>query len=143
MRYLFFFLVIISANILASTISEVNGILAARENVVNPVGKQEAELTEKNGALGASIDNLQNKYEFILFYRATCTHCQKFDPVLAEYSSVSHISVKAFTFDEPLPDFPNSTHIDRNAAIEYFGSNDIAVPALFIMNKDNLHLYPV
>lgn len=89
-------------------------------------------------------DNFKNDYQFILFYRASCPHCQRFDPVLKEYSQNIGIKVMAFTLDGvSLSAFPNSIPVSHKILEQYFGNNEILVPTLFLLNRENLHAYPV
>lgn len=117
-----------------------------------------AELEAKDNS---NIDNIKEtkkikemlgeSYEFIFFYRSSCPYCRRFEPILRQYAIDAAIPVKAFTFDGIiLPSFPNSVAVDKTVISEYFGSSGsfnagtaIAVPALFIMNTANLHVFPV
>ena len=82
---------------------------------------------------------------FVLFYRSTCPHCQRFDPVLKQVSDQTKIPVIAFTTDGiALPAFPNSRAINQDVITHFFGENtDIKVPTLFILNRLNGNAYPV
>jgi type-F conjugative transfer system pilin assembly thiol-disulfide isomerase TrbB len=84
-------------------------------------------------------------YEFVLFYRTNCPHCISFEPILKLYSDNSHIPVRAFALSNKASTaFPNSIAVSQELVDQYFGKGaNVAVPTLFILNKNNLHAYPV
>ena len=86
-----------------------------------------------------SVYSLKSSYEFILFYRSTCPHCQRFDPILKQFSDITGIRVVAFTTDGvALPAFPNSVPVSRQVIAQYFGQGaQIFVPTLFLLNTDS------
>jgi type-F conjugative transfer system pilin assembly thiol-disulfide isomerase TrbB len=88
---------------------------------------------------------LRRDYEFIFFYSTDCQHCKSFDLVLKQYSDNLGISVKAFAIGERVsPSFPNSIPVAQKVVDQFFGKgSQISVPALFILNKNNFHAYPV
>src|SRR3972149_8766498 len=101
---------------------------------------------------------LSRDYEFIFFYSFSCTYCKNFAPVLKRYSDSSGINIRGFILGGNFANqesnyFPNSTVVNQEVIKSFFGSfvlldkknkgKGIAVPALFIMNKKNLHTYPV
>lgn len=85
------------------------------------------------------------EYQFVLFYKSTCPHCVRFDPVLKEYSRETGISIKAFTTNgRSLPDLPQTKAIDQSTINKYFGTNgSLRVPTLFVMHKTTKHVFPV
>lgn len=96
--------------------------------------------------------NLDTKnYEFIFFYSSTCYHCQKFSPILKQYADSTKIPIHAFTTNGSRSRyFPNSSLTSQEIIEQFFGFSDdydqytkISVPALFILNKNTLHAYPV
>lgn len=97
------------------------------------------------GVVNLTSNKLKRDYEFIFFYSTNCPHCLIFDPVLKLYSDNSGIPVKAFVFGGVLlPSFPDSTVLSQEIVDQFFGRGAmIGVPALFILNKRNLHAYPV
>ena len=107
------------------------------------VAKRSAN-TIDNHKITNKISSLKNHYQFVLFYRASCPHCRRFDPILKEYAENTGTKVVAFTLDGvSLPSFPNSIPVSRRILEQYFGNNEILVPTLFLLNKKNLHAYPV
>jgi thiol-disulfide isomerase/thioredoxin len=101
-----------------------------------------------------SESKLSKDYEFIFFYSLSCTYCKSFAPVLKRYADNSGINVRGFSLggnssnlDNHFPDFFDSTVVKQEVLERFFGFSDkgggIAVPALFILNKKNLHAYPV
>ena len=161
-----------TTNVFANTaLNQINNILTDRISVKEAEanggieGINEAEETqeisgrieleaEDNSNIGSTRKikgMLGESYEFIFFYRSSCPYCRKFEPILKQYSIDAAIPVKAFTFDGVvLPSFPNSVVVDKTVISEYFSffssfneGTTIAVPALFIMNTANLHVFPV
>ena len=112
---------------------------------------------EKNEKLitnSFSESRLSKDYEFIFFYSLSCTYCKSFAPVLKKYSDNSGINVRGFiiggnssNLDNHFPDFFDSTVVKQEVLERFFGFSDkgsgIALPTLFILNKKNLHAYPV
>lgn len=96
-------------------------------------------------AITREVILLSRNYEFIYFYSGDCQHCLSFNPVLKRYASKSGIAVKAFMFgDKTVAYFAESVPVERVIVEQYFGKEaSLAVPALFILNKDNYHVYPV
>jgi len=87
-------------------------------------------------------------YEFIFFYSLGCAYCRNFTPVLKRYSDNTGINVRGFILggNSSNPDnyFPDSTVIKQEVSERFFGKeNSLAVPALFVLNNKNLHVYPV
>ncbi len=95
--------------------------------------------------------SLRRNYEFVFFYSTSCRHCMKFEPVLKKYSDSTGIQVRAFVVGEGKSVyFPNGTIVTQEIIEQFFGfsdsfkkGNSISVPTLFIINKNNLHAYPV
>ena len=114
--------------------------------------------TKKNHKVINSIFNSYNypgsrftkDYEFVFFYSLSCAYCRNFIPVLKRYSDNTGINVRGFILGSPsnpdnyFPDFFDSTVIKQKVSERFFGrENNIAVPALFILNNKNLRVYPV
>ena len=97
-------------------------------------------------AFANSTNRLGRDYEFIFFYSTDCQYCMKFSPVLKLYSDNTNIPVKAFVMGNGgvSPFFPNSNIVTQDVVDQFFSSGaKIAVPTLFILNKNNFHAYPV
>jgi thiol-disulfide isomerase/thioredoxin len=109
------------------------------------------EKNEKQVTNSFSESRLSKDYEFIFFYSLSCTYCKSFAPVLKKYSDNSGINVRGFiiggnssNLDNHFPDFFDSTVVKQEVLERFFGKGSgIAVPVLFILNKENLHAYPV
>ncbi len=91
--------------------------------------------------------NSQNnspKEALILFYMASCPHCQRFDPVLKAYAVKHHIPVLAYTLDgRSLPSFPQSVLPSQAEMNRFFPNGHPVVPTLFLMNLDQQKIMPV
>ena len=100
---------------------------------------------QKQMPVRSLISVLKNDYAFIFFYSNNCHHCKIFHPVLKLYSDNSGILVKAFAIgDRASTFFPNSTVVVQEVINRFFGKGaKVSVPTLFIINKNNLHAYPV
>ena len=88
--------------------------------------------------------NIRPREAFILFYRASCPHCQRFDPVLKAYAVKHHIPVLAYTLDgRSLPSFPQSVLPSQAEMNRFFPNGHPVVPTLFLMNLDQHKIMPV
>lgn len=86
----------------------------------------------------------ENRFAFVLFYMSTCPHCQRFDPILKEFSSENHIPVLAYTLDgNSLPSFPNSFEPTKNELLKFFPTENPVVPTLFLMDQKTHRIYPM
>lgn len=146
LKYLRCLLLLLLVNVSAFADNENNGnrangayrVLGDVQNLYS----NRSVLINKNGS---SISALRRDYEFIFFYSADCQYCKKFNPVLKLYSDGSGISVKAFVIGGGTsPYFTNSTVVTQKVIDQFFGKGSrVSVPTLFILNKSNLHVYPV
>ncbi|OGT66912.1 MAG: type-F conjugative transfer system pilin assembly protein TraF [Gammaproteobacteria bacterium RIFCSPHIGHO2_12_FULL_45_9] len=88
----------------------------------------------------ALITRLGKRYGLFFFYRSTCPYCQRFSPILKQWSEAHHIPVLPITLDGiALPDFPNS-HRDQGQAEAFHVSRE---PALFTVNPHTHQAIPV
>ena len=87
----------------------------------------------------------KSHYELVLFYNVSCHYCFQFCRTLKEYALQNRMPVKAFKLTQKTsPYFPNSILVNQRIIEQYFGQGvQIAVPALFVLNPNNMHLYPV
>jgi len=150
MRLLLFLLLFITINATANTaLTELNAFLAQRnrQTVSSSTNQQNAIANHIKDpyqlTINPVVSALRKNYQFMLFYRATCPHCQRFAPILKEYANHSGIAVRAFTFAGVSPYFPASVVVNRDLINTYFHGTRVAVPALFILNTTNGHAYPV
>ena len=97
----------------------------------------------------SSLSKLKQDHVFIFFYSSSCLHCTNFSPVLKKYSRNSGIVVRALAINgEPsnqvISSFSGSAIASQEIINRFFGVGaKLAVPALFILNKNNYHAYPV
>lgn len=88
------------------------------------------------------FDSVNSKFSFVLFYRSTCPHCQRFDPIVKEFSQDYGFKVYAYTTDgNSLPSFPNSMPMTESVEKTFFNSPNIEVPALFLINVKTMKAY--
>lgn len=104
----------------------------------------------KNSVINRAKFKLQfsKNYEFIFFYSNSCLYCKNFEPIFKKYSDSFGIGVRGFVINGDIPKsssyFPNSSVVSQEMIAQFFGrKSNISVPTLFIMNKNNLHVYPV
>ena len=119
-----------------------NTLLNKNRSVVREHLQQQAS---QQNLIDSSVIALSRDYEIIFFYSTDCQHCKSFDLVLKRYSDNLGILVKAFAIGERVsPSFPNSIPVAQKVVDQFFGKgSQISVPALFILNKNNFHVYPV
>lgn len=80
----------------------------------------------------------------VFFLSSTCPYCQKFAPILKEWSSTAHMHILAYTTNGgSLPSFPHPMHPDIDSFKAYFDTQKPVVPALFVLNIHTLQAYPV
>ena len=89
--------------------------------------------------------DLDKHYELILFYSVSCDYCPQFCRTLKHYAWQTRMPVIAFKLtEENSPHFPKSVLVDQRTIEQFFGKGaQIAVPALFVLNPNNMNLYPV
>ena len=88
---------------------------------------------------------LQKNYEFVIFYRASCPHCQRFAPILNQFSNQNGFLVESVATDGIISAYyPHGIKMTPELKEAFFGrSSDTAVPALFLLNRQNGHVYPI
>lgn len=80
----------------------------------------------------------------VLFYTATCPHCQRFVPILKRYADASHLPVLAFTLDGgTLPDFPDSLTPSVEEVRHFFPDQSPVVPVVFWIDGAHQKIVPV
>ncbi len=83
-------------------------------------------------------------WALVLVYRATCPHCQRFDPLVKDVAARLQLHTFAYTTDgQSLPSFPHSLLATRDVIKTLYGSLPHQVPALFVVNVNTLGLTPV
>ena len=87
-----------------------------------------------------AIADLAKKSGLFFFYHSTCPYCQKFAPILKNFSTRYGIAVIPITTDGiSLPEFPDSK-IDSGQAAKFKVTVE---PALFAVNPYTHKAYPV
>lgn len=146
-RFLFFsifsmFLAVANINAFAVSTNASDSINRILGNTQDGFGLSPKHVIPRRSSLESAK---QKEYDFIFFYSTSCPHCMQFEPVLKAYSDNTGIAVKAFAIgDRVSPVFPNSILVAQEVVEQFFGKGaSVAVPTLFILNKFNLHAYPV
>jgi len=121
-----------------ATLSQLKQLLAQKEHPVR-LNKLEA-----NNGLNQAAESLKIKYRFVLFYMSTCPHCQRFDPIIRKFIDHYGFKITAYTLNgQSLPSFANSEQPDLQTTNVFFARKGAQVPALFLLNTKNLHVYTV
>ena len=85
------------------------------QHPTNSMAKQ-IDLDQTHQQEDAAIRQLAQHSGLFFFYRSTCPYCQKFSPIVKDFSERYHLSVMPITTDGiSLPDFPHS-HSDQGQA---------------------------
>lgn len=109
------------------------------DHPTNNTAKQ-IENDQVNAQEEKAIRNLAKQSGLFFFYRSTCPYCQKFSPIVKEFSERYNISVIPVTTDGiSLPEFPNS-YIDQGQSAKF---NVTVEPALFAVDPYTHKAYPV
>ena len=98
-----------------------------------------------------SVSGINKKYELVYFYSHSCKYCHAFTPILAKYAKDNRINISGFVLGEsvsstnqPTVNLPGNINADQEIIEKFFGSVDAVIaPALFLLDKSNLHVYPV
>jgi conjugal transfer pilus assembly protein TraF len=88
----------------------------------------------------AAIQKLAAHSGLFFFYRSTCPYCQRFAPIVKDFSQRYHLTVIPITTDGiSLPDFPGS-RTDQGQAARLKVTME---PALFTVDPQNHRIIPV
>ena len=119
-----------------------NTALASDAALTNSIN----QMIEQNRTVQSNVtnNNSDNRYALILFYLHSCPHCQRFDPVLKQFSVNHNIPVLPYTLDgESLPSFPDSVSPSHAEILKFFSTQNLVVPTLFLMDQKTHRIYPV
>lgn len=84
------------------------------------------------------------EHSLIVFFTSTCPYCQKFAPVIKEWSDKNHVPLIAMALDNrSLPEFQDYQKADLELINTAFAGRNITYPATFISNNKQKLLYPV
>lgn len=117
--------------------------LASDLNIPNQINTIISKDTMTQSNTTAQSTNM-NRFAFVLFYMGSCPHCQRFDPVLKQFSVNHNIPILAYTLDgNSLPDFKNSFNPTKNEILKFFPTQSPVVPTLFLMDQSTHRIYPM
>ncbi len=109
------------------------------EHPTNQVGR-EVYLDEQRMKEDAAIRKLSQHSGLFFFYRSSCPYCQRFAPIVKDFSQRYGIAVIPITTDGiALPSFPDS-RVDQGQAEKFHVSVE---PALFTVNPYTHQAIPV
>ncbi len=101
---------------------------------------KEVDLDQTHQQEEASIRQLAQHSGLFFFYRSTCPYCQRFAPIVKDFSQRYQLSVISITTDGiSLPDFPNS-RTDQGQAARLKVTME---PALFTVDPESHRIIPV
>lgn len=96
------------------------------------------EINEKYHA----FDSINQIFAFVIFYRSTCPHCQRFLPVLSQFANDYGFKVYPYSTDGKASiSFPNSMPMTNQIEQTFFSSPNIEVPSLFLINVKTMKAY--
>jgi len=109
---------------------------------LNMILLKKASRTQKSEA---SIQELSENYYFVFIYKSSCLHCQKFAPILKDFSETFHLKVQAFSLDDKSLHGFDSTPLTSELFQTFYvsGGYKPSVPALFLVNRHTLEAYAV
>lgn len=144
------FLIVITFIVSFIIINFLNEALAVNTTLTNTINNmisnQPTSVSDKtdNQHLSKENKNNINRFAFILFYLHSCPHCQRFDPILRDFSENNKIPVLAYTLDgQALPSFPDSVNPTKAEVMKFFPTKSPVVPTLFLMDQQTHRIYPV
>lgn len=90
----------------------------------------------------ADFDAVNKTYAFIVFYRSTCPHCQRFIPILSHFGKDFGFRIYAYSTDgQTLPALQNTMPMTPSVEKVFFDSPTIEVPSLFLINTKTMQTY--
>ena len=109
------------------------------QHPTNSIGKQ-VYLDQNHEQEERALHNLSIHSGLFFFYRSTCPYCQRFAPIIKDFSQRYGITVIPVTTDGvSLPDFPNSRG-DQGQAAQLGVTVE---PALFTVDPRQKRIVPV
>lgn len=135
---LFASLIAAHQNARANVVSDsINTLLSKRNFSVNSAVSQNL-VSEKYH----DFDQFNQNFAFVLFYRSTCPHCERFAPILAQFASDFGFRVYAYATDgQAIQSFPKAMPMTAQVQRTFFNTPNIEVPSLFIVNTRTLQTY--
>lgn len=118
--------------------NDINSMLSQKNNQ-NINQSSQKHTTEKYH----TFDRYNHTFSFVLFYRSTCPHCERFAPIISAFSKDFGFRIYAYTTDgNVLPELNNSMVVTRDIENTFFSNNhNIVVPSLFIVNVKTMQAY--
>lgn len=100
--------------------------------------------TEKIQESKNDFNAINKQYALVLFYRASCPHCQRFVPIVRQFSDTYGFAVYPYSVQgQSLPSFPNSLTVTNEIASTFFNSPNYGVPSLFLINTQTMKAYEI
>lgn len=123
------FLCLMSANAIVYALPNLNDIVTSLSQIKD----------KKKSSI-----NLSKDYVFVIFFRGDCVHCQRFAPVIKQFTEDYHVVLYPVSVNQQsIAMFNQSINADKQLIDTYFPSGNVVVPALFLLNKNNNHAYTV
>lgn len=114
-----------------AAVDELNAMLMEKEQKAQKPSNEMLELSEN--------------YYFVFIYKSACLHCQKFAPILKDFSTNFHLKVQAFSLDNEAIEGFASTPLTPELFQTFYvsGGYKPTVPALFLVHRHTLEAYAV
>lgn len=127
------------------TPQDIASVMGGTQEVALPVpALTSAPVNSIQSAQSTTSGTLQNEWDIVLFFKSTCPHCHRFDPVIADYSRQSGFHIVAFSTDGGvLPDFQNPLPATPTVLNKFFPDHNIIVPAVFLVEKNTMQIIPI
>ena len=131
----------LSENIYANVVSDsINQLIQNRNISTNSfsIKNDNQTIDEKYH----DFDAMNRNFAFVIFYRSTCPHCQRFVPILSQFANDYGFRVYPYSTDgQALSEFPNSMPMTNQIEQTFFSSPNIEVPSLFLINVKTMKAY--
>lgn len=85
----------------------------------------------------------QPRFSLVLFYMASCPHCQRFEPTLLRFMQAHHLPLLAFTLDGGVSPNLAQSQVPTLKEIKHFFPNKQPVtPTLFLIDNQTHRIVP-
>lgn len=138
----FFLLGVVGAAFANAVTDQLTQTLNQKDTQVAQPNKDDS--LDSSKSISKKFQAINQNYALVLFYRSSCPHCQRFDPIVKSFAAHYGFTVYPYTTDgQSLPSFPNSMPATQEIVNVFFGSPSFMVPSLFLINVQTLEAYPV
>lgn len=91
-----------------------------------------------------SWSDFNRAYSVVAFFSSRCPHCQRFMPILRSWQQDNGTTLLSYSINgEGLPSFPRPLEATDEVKQTFFRSQEIVVPALFVVNNQTMDILPI